>query len=282
MSLIDISTVEEIFPYVLAAVLIFLIQFTINKWYNNEEMKKRRSIWIKFLRSNETINKCLWRFEQIESSEGMWYMISRLAGLFLGIFGTLVLSFILYSLFVPMDIFISNALAGFINIIPFTLNYFLWQYTSKRKEEQNLLGKAILIKRFYQGINWFIFGSSSFILGSILATYQYSDQSSISDLGAIRFIYFISILLVIANVIFLNVNFQRYFFGNLKSEINKLYVKDFPTIHISTNVETLYGKIRYIFDDDLIILDDEIMKGTQWNDIIVITINHNPVNETCQ
>ena len=74
--------------------------------------------------------------------------------------------------------------------------------------------------------------------------------------------------------------FRTLFFGRLKYEINKLYSKDFPTVHISTNVEILKGKISNIFDDDLIILDDDgVMKGTQWKDIIVITINHNPVLE---
>ncbi len=72
-------------------------------------------------------------------------------------------------------------------------------------------------------------------------------------------------------IVNLFISLRRLFFGNLKSEINKRYSKDFPIVHISTSVETVEGKIRYIFDEELIILDEDgATKGTQWDDIIII------------
>lgn len=263
-------TLEEIFPYILAPVIVFSIQYIITKIFEFEDRKKKKSIWIRFLRrTNGIINECLSTFEKIESTNKKWIEFSKPIILFLG-YIAIIIPFYIILIFVK-NVFISMAFSSFIiSIFISILGLILYQHTEKIKEG-DLLNKSKKIKDFYTIISWLFFGICSLIVPFIYVTIIISKEIPISDLERIRSLYFISIISIISTIVLLFISFRRLFFGRLKSEINKLYSKDFPIVNISTSVEMFNGKIRHIFDEDLIILDDDgLMKGIQWDDIIVI------------
>lgn len=268
-------TLNEIFPYIFAPVIVFSIQYIITKFFEIRDKKKKNSIWIKFLRkTNESVNKCYSMFEKIESSNGKWIEFSRpIIPAF-----SFIVSFILFYIILILNknVYISMALASFIiSIFVLFLVLSLYQYTKEKIDLGDVLNKSNEIKNFYTFINWLFFGISSFIIPSFYLTFEISNQIpnpiSISDLQIIRNFYLFSIVFIIM-IIFLIFIYRRFFFDNLKSEINTRYLKDFPIVHISTNVEILDGKISYIFDEDYIILDNNcVIKGTQWDEIIIIS-----------
>lgn len=267
---------EEIPPYVIAAVIIFLIQSIITKRFR----KTNRSIWITFLRkTNKIINESLSTFEKIESTNNKWIEFSKPMIPSLAFIVILILYFII--LILSENIYISMAYTSLIiSLLILSIVLILINYTSNKIDEGNLLDKSNKIKDIYSFINWLFYGIISFIFPSIYLTIVTSTNILVSDSDTIRYLYAISIIFIMMTMVVLFISFRTLFFGTLKYEINKQYSKDFPTVHISTNVEILIGKIHNIFDEDLIILDDDgVTKGTQWKDIIVITIDHNPVLE---
>ncbi|MCK4799223.1 MAG: hypothetical protein KAT05_17755 [Spirochaetes bacterium] len=266
---------EEIFPYVLAPVIVFLIQFIIIKIFTKPESL----IWIRFLRgTDKIINETLSKFETIKSTNNKWIENLKPIIPFIAYSVILILLTIMWfwsgnlynsMVSINMSVSIVTLIAGFLLIV----------YIDKIKIG-NLLNKSKEINNYYSIINLSFFGIIVFILPSIYETIINSNNIPASDLEKIYSMYFISIIFIIMTMVILFSNFRTLFFGRLKSEINKLYTKDFPTVNISTNAEILKGKIHNIFDENLIILDDDgVMKGTQWKDIIVITIDHNPVLE---
>lgn len=264
-------TLEEIFPYILAPVIVFSIQYIITKIFEIKDRKRKKSIWIRFLRkTNRIINECLSTFEKLESTDKKWIEFFKPIILFLPYIAVIFLFIII--LFFVRSVYISMAFSSFILSISVPLLVvILYQHTEKIKNG-DLLNKSNKINDYYTIICWLFFGICALIIPFIYGTFFISNQIPISDLEMIRFLYFISIIMIIYTMVILFISFRRLFFGRLKSEINKLYSRDFPIVNISTSVEMLNGKICYIFDEDLIILDDDgLMKGIQWDDIIFIS-----------
>jgi hypothetical protein len=272
MGLIDISTVEGILPYIVAtvfsAILILIIRPFITERFKNKERKKRRSIWIAFLRTNEIINECLERFEKIEFSEEKW---PNLGGFILGLIAFFILRY-LYNIILGPSLFDFLAIAYsclVIGIVPFVSVIILRQFKNKQR---NLLQKSKIITNLSEGINWFIFSSSELILIFIYIIYASSSQIFIVNLVNIRIGFAASLFFMIL-AYFLNTNFRRDFFNDLKSNLNTLHLNDFPTICITTKAEMFSGKIQNIFDEDLIILDDNgEKKAVVWDDVIILKL----------
>ncbi len=179
-------TPEEIFPYVLAPVIVFLIQYIITKIFEFEDRKKKKSIWIKFLRkTNGNINKCLSEFEKIESTNKKWIEFSKPI-ISLSAFLVVFVIFIIILIF-SKDVYVSMAFASFIvSIFVCLMVVILYQYTDGKINEGNLLNKSNKIKDFYTIINWSFLGICSLVFPSIYGTIVFLGQIPISDLEKIR------------------------------------------------------------------------------------------------
>lgn len=263
-------TLNEIFPYILAPVIVFSMQILITKFFEIRDKKKKKSIWIKFFRkTNESVNKCFTMFENVESSNGKWIEILRpLIPLLVYIF-TLILFLLIF--FIQKNEYISLALATIIiSFFVLLLLITLLKYTAEKMRLGDVLNKSNEIIDFYTLIKWIFIGIISFIIPSLYSTII-SNNVTTADLEKIRNMYIISIVFIIISI-YIVIKFRSFFFNILKSEINTRYLKDFPIVHISTSKEILDGKISYIFDEDFIILDnDRVIKGTQWDEIIIIS-----------
>jgi len=262
-------TSEDIFPYIFAPVIVFILQYIITKFLE----KKKKKTWLHFLRrSNDKINECLSKLEKIESTElPSLIQFSMPILIFLG-YSLIIIIIVVINLWLN-NIYFSLALA--ILIISFSvllLVSILWKYTNDKNKKGEILNKADFIAKIFRIIRTFSFYIFSMIIPFIYAIFFASKKTPTYDIKDIRSYSFISILLIIA-AIFLLINFRKFFFGRVKFEINRLYMRDFPIIHISANGGTLDGKIRFIFDENLIILDDNgSMKATEWDDVSIITI----------
>jgi hypothetical protein len=126
-------TIEDIFPYILAPVIVFSMQYIITRFFEIRDKKKKKSIWIKFLRkTNKSVNKCLSMFEKIEYSNGKWIEISKPTIPIFSYFGIIFLTtFIIF--FTQKNIYTSIALANsIISIFVFLLVLSLCKYTRKK------------------------------------------------------------------------------------------------------------------------------------------------------
>lgn len=66
---------------------------------------------------------------------------------------------------------------------------------------------------------------------------------------------------------------RNFFLNALKDKLNSKYLKDFPFVHISTIAGNVYGKIYNIFNDKMIILDNErTMISIEWKKIVFIEL----------
>ncbi len=119
MGLNDISMTDGILPYVAtfsSGLLILLIRQIITGWNKYKDRREKRTVWIKFLQSNEIINKCLLDFEKI-SDPGEGHLFSMLVGTSLGFISVIVL----FNLFnhVLRNQWLSMAYSNLIYIAPF-------------------------------------------------------------------------------------------------------------------------------------------------------------------
>ncbi len=149
---------------VISASLVLYITLFITERFKNKVSKKRREMYIKFLRRyNKIIDKYISDFEKTKLSEGKplqkdaWQLIYMLMGLFLGFFLTLIL-FIIINNILKIDIWRSMAYAGFINFLPYILVIDLTRYV--RRKENELLDKSDRIEYWFKGIKSFILCSS--------------------------------------------------------------------------------------------------------------------------
>lgn len=72
---------------------------------------------------------------------------------------------------------------------------------------------------------------------------------------------------------FLVVYFKADILDSLKRELRRKYAKKFPRVLITTNVGEISGRIYNIFNDDVILLDDDGCKvAVEWNHIILLRI----------
>ncbi len=275
MGLIDIGIQSEILPYVVATVIAgFLISLTgslITNRFKDKERRDKRSVWIKFLKSDKTIAKCILTFEKITDTGFRHAIISMLIGMFLGFIATFILlSILIYSF---GDKPLTIALSSLINIVPYILSIAMAKYFYIIKKEDALLNKSNLFVYYYNIINWFIYTSGSMTLLFINLVYINSNKISPFDLRNILYIFIVSIILIITSFYTLNIIVRRELFDSLKSKLTIEYGKNFPYIHITTKAGEINGNIQDVFNEDIIVLDDNGLKAVvEWNEISTLRL----------
>lgn len=263
---------------VISSLLILYVTLIITERFKNKVSRKRKEMYIKFLRRyNEIINKCILDFENLNLSKSklikkdVWQIISMVLGIILGFFLTYFV-FIICINVLKFDVWRSMAYSALVNILSYLLLITLIRYI--KSEERKLLDKIDRIECWFKGIKFFIICSNLLIILFIYMSVSLINYSKIpvstSEIEEIRNIYGISLAAIVITVIFLNVE-HKEFLDKIKSHLNIQCLKDFPFIHIITKDGEFTGKIQDVFDEDLVILDNNGLKWVvEWNTITTL------------
>lgn len=273
MDLIDIGGVNEIYPYIVATViaglLILLTRLFVTRWFKGKDRKDKRSLWMKFLKSDEMIDDCILTFDYIVHPEslGVSIVMSIVFGFSIPIIMFLILSDYIDSVWMSLT---SSSLS---HIIPSILTFYFGEYIHRMKKEDTLIDKSILVTSYTKIINWFIFGNLMIIMSYIYIIYINSSKISQSELNNIRLIFLLYFILIITLLYLLNIVFHKELLESLKSKLNEQYLKKFPYIHITTKAGEINGKIQDVFNEDLVILDDNGLKAVvEWDEISTLRL----------
>jgi len=88
--------------------------------------------------------------------------------------------------------------------------------------------------------------------------------------------FFINILFLIFEIevtLIILYSGKKILLNRLIFTLNSQYLKDFPVVSISTKGGNVSGKIDYIFDEDMIILDNMGTKiAIEWKEIVYMEL----------
>lgn len=153
---------------VISSSIILYITLIITEHFQNKVSRKRRKMYIKFLRNyHQVVDNCIQDFEKTKLSEGrlfpkdIWQIISEFLGLILGFFLTFII-FIICIAILKIDAWSSMAYSSLVNILPYILTIELNRYIIK--EERNLVEVSNKIECWFKGISLFIMSSNILII----------------------------------------------------------------------------------------------------------------------
>lgn len=275
MGLIDIILQSGILPYVVATVISGILLLMIGSWFKGAEKKEKRSVWIKFLKSDRMVTKCIRTFEEIVKLGGKREIKSLVIGMFSGFILQFILLVVLF-IFLGNKPFTIALSSGLISFVLFLLNFIIAKYVSQIEKEDALLNKSKLVLYYSMILNWFYYIFAGITLSLFYNIYIIQNQIS----GTIFIIFGLSLFLIIVSFYVLNIIIRRKLFDSLKSKLNTEYGKNFPNIQITTKAGNINGKIQDVFNEDIIVLDDNGLKSVvEWNEITTLKLQDKSIQQ---
>lgn len=279
LSLDDIG--YDVYYQIIIAIFLFamfIVNKILSKYFQEStslikiSTRKNRSkkLWIKLLKENKQIDDYLLQFNQIKKNENLKGSNSStlIAG---GI--AMVLFFIFANIFNPMvDFWNSMALISlFLNIIPFIITIASMRYMySKSKNTDQIYNKASIIVNYIDSTKFYIFLSNGLLLVTTFLLYNILEISL--PITNVMGIFEMSFALAIVSYYYL-ILARRDFIYFIKNAINTEILNKCPRIMVTTNERKIEGNIKDIFDDEVIVLDDnERINIAKWVDIVCIFI----------
>jgi hypothetical protein len=267
---------QIIIPFFWDIIKLLILPILVLIFGNYIKNNKPGNKWLVFLTSKNTkIDDCLNNYEKIKysSSYGL-----RFFSFIIGGFLTIYIYDHYY--FNPDNIIISLLMmGGIIDQIIVVFIFFIGLYINYISKNNKLLEKSNSIESYFEIALSFFYGSSFIIIIlSVIIVLMIPNgipngiSNGISNI--LRFgINLMYLIIIIIMVIILKILFRNLFLNRLKNESWLKYKKDFPYVNISTIGGNVYGKIDFIFDDEMITLDNE---GTNisigWKNIIFIEL----------
>ena len=250
----DISFDVNIFYYIIASIfLIIFNKYFFAEWVKKKQSKKRIDMWIDFLRSNESIDRCLTEYEEI-GSQNRYIILPIIIGAVLGIL------FVLIFLFIILSNKWNIGYLTFINFIPYLFILLIMFYVNRIfKEKEKIIASSHLIYSIFSFFYCFIIFSNSLIL---MNYNMFINLPNNTDLYLVS--YFTLVLSIIASIITKKSSTEQ-----IKIAINNKYSNSFPNLQITTKDKEIRGQIRDIFNENLIILDgdDGFKSVVEWDSI---------------
>ena len=272
MSLSNVNSISDLILYIVAAVTVAFLAYTIKRiiadWFESRDGKKRRSLWINFLRSHDIINECISTFEKIKYPTGKLALVSFILGV---IFCLLIFSVSSHILNFT-GIYRLSLATLFTNGVPYLSSIILFRYANSIEKGRNLIKKSSIIASLIAVINWFM------LIGITLTIESFAYYTNLSQISAytaekVFIMLFISLTLIALAFIVLNVNLRKIFLDDFRYLLNEQHMGNYPSIDITTLKGEISGKIQNVFNENLIILD---CKGTKiaakWEDINIIKL----------
>lgn len=270
-SVIIITTVTSII------ILYFKIYFA--KLFEDREKKNLRDIWIRFFsKYDANIRECRIQFKNIEEPNDNCTIFSQFAGLISGYLGIFILFSITLKYVANVDIIaMSISLYFFVILILTTIVY---NYIDTIIKSNNLSEKSKWSLYSLTVINFNIFISSFVSAVFMYLIYLNSDNISNSDLIKMSIMLIVAFSFLILTMLFTNVS-RRNLLNHSKNLLNNNFFDDFPFVHIKTTSLDFQGKICDVFNENLIILDDNGVKKTaEWHSISYLELGEKHSDNT--
>lgn len=263
-----VSFIRPIIPQLIASI-IGIIGILLTNRLKNADKDKIKNRWRSFLRIHKVVDKCLSDYNKARyppPNELMFFstVISFSLGMISGLLLIIFVGSIL-SRYVPDIYKLLFYIFSIISLLSFIVLIIIARHTDYLVKKDELLGSYRKIDFLTNFVFWFVSAGDLFIiLIYFILTFTIPVKNYV-DLFSIFIIYIFSIFVVI----YLRIETLN----NLKRELTRKYAKKFPRVLITTNVGEISGRIYNIFNEDVLLLDDDGCKvAVEWNHIILLRI----------
>ena len=266
--MIDDNT-KDIIKIAIIPLVISLTGIFINYYLTKRLKDKKDKTWINFLKFDIYISDCIQEFKKIESLELKKILITQTSGI---LFGFLVYICFLISLII---FFGKNWLPFAVStliifLFAFLLTIAISMHMDRRKKNQELLKYSEKITKDTLFVNWIIVSGVFF---AIFYPYNLIKTEPInSDTISIFGLSFIFLILALTSLF----DIRRKLLKSSKFLLISEHFEDFPRVNVKTTSADFYGKIYDVFDENLIILDDNgVKKAAEWHSITYLELKKN-------
>lgn len=262
---------NPIFYAAFTLLTLFVKHYFIEEWISSKKEKNRKALWIQFLRNeNMSVDESINQYELLKKSDGIIGFI-------------IVSTFAISGLLVPTyvwnltdEIFESCINLITINIYALFGSFVIYIIIDQlRKNKKNFLKNANVISSLYLGVIYFIVFSNFMIFlyhFSIYSSFSNSFVEWIDKNIAVYIVSYATLALTIQTWLFN----KKSFTDSLKSEINMFYSISFPKIKVSSTKDPIEGVICNIFDENLLVLENNDEKTViEWNSIMNLKVLKN-------
>ena len=249
-----ISFDVNIFYYIIASIILIIFnKYFLAEWVKKKQSKKRIDMWIDFLRSNKSIDRCLTEYEEI-GSQNKYIILPIIIG------AVLAILFVFLFLFIISSNKWNIGYLTFINFIPYLFIILIGFYVNRIfKETEKIIASSHLIYSIFSFFYCFIIFSNLLILMNYNLFINLPNNTDLYFLS-----YFTLVISIIASIIAKKSSTEQ-----IKIAINNKYSNSFPYLQITTKDKEIRGQIRDIFNKNLIILDgdDGFKSVVEWDSI---------------
>ena len=280
---LDFNEFNYIIIYIAVALFIFIVKTFFQDIFENIQHKTKRNEFMKFLRSNKSINNYIIQYEKIDIFRRKYAIIYTYIGMFLGFFIPLLTLTLLSYIQKSLDNELTDELALMLLIISiaitlslsFILILVITQYINSNVKKQS--EKYVLFANIFTLIQFYVLFSYIPVLLFFLLILSNLSLTLYKEFQ-IAFIYDLILLFIIPFIVF---NQKQYFKTILKNNINLKGSKFFPylDVRLKDNCQ-IDGRIKDIFNDKLLILEDNgIKKVTLWESVYTLEISEDKIKD---
>ena len=283
---LDFNEFNYIIIYIAVALFIFIVKTFFQDFFKNLQHKTKRNEFVKFLRSNKSINNYIIQYEKIDFFRRKYAIIYTYIGMFFGFLIPLLSLLLLSYIQKSSDNELTNELALMLFEISIAITLSLssililviTQYINSNVINES--EKYIFFANIFTLIEFYVFFSYIPVLLFVFLI--------LSNLSLILYKEFlIAQLLILCELIFLFtfpffVFYQKQYFKSLlKNNINLKGSKFFPylNVRIKDNCQ-IDGRIKDIFDEKLLILEDNGKKKvTLWESVYTLEVSEGKIKD---
>ena len=283
---LDFNEFNYIIIYIAVALFIFIVKTFFQDFFKNLQHKTKRNEFVKFLRSNKSINNYIIQYEKIDFFRRKYAIMYTYIGMFFGFLIPLLSLLLLSYIQKSSDNELTNELALMLFEISiaitlslsFILILVITQYINSNVINES--EKYIFFANIFTLIEFYVFFSYIPVLLFVFLI--------LSNLSLILYKEFlIAQLLILCELIFLFtfpffVFYQKQYFKSLlKNNINLKGSKFFPylNVRIKDNCQ-IDGRIKDIFDEKLLILEDNGKKKvTLWESVYTLEVSEGKIKD---
>lgn len=283
---LDFNEFNYIIIYIAVALFIFIVKTFFQDFFKNIQHKTKRNEFVKFLRSNKSINNYIIQYEKIDFFRRKYAIMYTYIGMFFGFLIPLLSLLLLSYIQKSSDNELTNELALMLFEISIAITLSLssililviTQYINSNVINES--EKYIFFANIFTLIEFYVFFSYIPVLLFVFLI--------LSNLSLILYKEFlIAQLLILCELIFLFtfpffVFYQKQYFKSLlKNNINLKGSKFFPylNVRIKDNCQ-IDGRIKDIFDEKLLILEDNGKKKvTLWESVYTLEVSEGKIKD---
>lgn len=283
---LDFNEFNYIIIYIAVALFIFIFKIFFQDFFKNLQHKTKRNEFVKFLRSNKSINNYIIQYEKIDFFRRKYAIMYTYIGMFFGFLIPLLSLLLLSYIQKSSDNELTNELALMLFEISIAITLSLssililviTQYINSNVINES--EKYIFFANIFTLIEFYVFFSYIPVLLFVFLI--------LSNLSLILYKEFlIAQLLILCELIFLFtfpffVFYQKQYFKSLlKNNINLKGSKFFPylNVRIKDNCQ-IDGRIKDIFDEKLLILEDNGKKKvTLWESVYTLEVSEGKIKD---